>query len=381
MTDERLARATLTRLVEPGDPQIARLLQRLSASTLLDELDDQLPGLGAEVTARAERVDAERDLALAERRGIRFVIPGDAEWPPWLGDLDRLSNAAHRYIGAPIGLWVRGPLRLSDLAPSVAVVGSRDSTTYGEAVAREIGAGLARAGRCTVSGAAYGIDQAAHRGALAMEGPTVAVLACGVDRAYPSAHRDMIELIAEVGAVVSEVPPGTAPMRLRFLSRNRLIAALTCGTVVVEAAVRSGALSTANFASGLSRQVMGVPGPVTSALSEGVHQRIVQGVASLVTGASDVLELVGAAGEHLQEVKRGAETPRDRLSGLERRVLDAVPVHRAAPAPAIARTAGLSHEQVEGALRELHGLQFVARDAAGWRLDGQATLDLPGLGG
>jgi DNA processing protein len=378
MMDERVARAALTRLVEPGEPRVVRLLARLGVAGLLAELTDELGELGHEVAGRAARLDAERDLEQAERRGIRFLIPGDAEWPASLDDLAHLPRD-HRYLGVPIGLWVRGPLRLIELSRAVAVVGSRDSTTYGEAVAREIGAGVARAGHCVISGAAFGIDQAAHRGALAVEGSTVAMLACGVDRAYPSAHRELLDLIGRVGAVVSEVPPGTAPTRLRFLARNRVIAALSAGTVVVEAAVRSGALNTARYATGLSRPLMGVPGPVTSAQSEGVHQQITQGAASLVTGASDVLEVVAAAGEHLQEPKRGPETPRDRLGPLERRVLEAVPVHRSAGAEAIATTAGLAVGRTRFALTGLAGQGYVAAVGEGWRLVAQSRLDLPGI--
>ena len=172
-------------------------------------------------------------------------------------------------MASPIGLWVRGPLRLDELADSVAVVGSRSATTYGEDVARELGAGLARAGDCLVSGAAFGIDQAAHRGALAVGGPSVAVLACGVDRAYPAAHRDLIDHLAPAGAVVSELPPGCAPLRMRFLARNRIIAALTRGTVLVEAALRSGALNTAGWADSLS--------PPADGRARAGHQRPVAG--------------------------------------------------------------------------------------------------------
>lgn len=379
MTDERIARAALTRLVEPGEPRVVRLVAQLGVTGLLAELTDELGALGEEVAGRAARLDVERDLERAARLGIRFVIPGDDEWPTCVDDLAHLSDE-HRYRGAPLGLWVRGPLRLTDLAGAVAVVGSRDSTTYGEAVAREIGAGVARAGRCVVSGAAFGIDQAAHRGALAADGSTVAVLACGVDRAYPSAHRELIDLIAKRGAVVSEVPPGTAPTRLRFLSRNRIIAALSTGTVVVEAAVRSGALSTATYAVGLSRPLMGVPGPVTSAQSEGVHQRITRGAASLVTCAADVLEVVGAAGEHLQAHKRAPETPRDRLASIERRVLEAVPVRRSAGVEAIAATAGVAVDRARRALSGLSEQGFVTAAGSGWRLEGRSGLDLPEIG-
>ncbi len=378
--DDRVARAALTRLVEPGEPRVMRLLAQLGVAGLLAELTDQLGHLGQEVAGRAARLDAERDLELAARQGIRFVIPGDDEWPASLDDLAHLSRD-HRYLGVPIGLWVRGPLRLTDLTRAVAVVGSRDSTTYGEAVAREIGAGVARAGHGVISGAAFGIDQAAHRGALAVEGSTVAVLACGVDRAYPSAHRELLDLVARVGAVVSEVPPGAAPTRLRFLARNRVIAALSTGTVVVEAAVRSGALNTARYAAGLSRALMGVPGPVTSAQSEGVHQQIVRGAASLVTGAKDVLEVVGAAGEHLQAPARAAETPRDRLGPVDRRVLEAVPVSRAAALEAIATTAGVGVGRTRDALSALAAEGFVAEAGGGWRLDRRSRLDLPRIRG
>ena len=161
--------------------------------------------------------------------------------------------------------------RLDELVDrSVAIVGSRASTAYGEHVAGELGHQLAERGWTVVSGGAFGIDAAAHRGALAAEAPTVAVLACGVDRPYPAAHGALLHRIAETGLLVSEWPPGAAPHRHRFLVRNRLIAALTRGTVVVEAAARSGAQATARRARKLGRQVLVVPGPVTSAMSVGL---------------------------------------------------------------------------------------------------------------
>ena len=266
--------------------------------------------LSRDARPRLDRLDPARELEQAAARGIRFVIPSDDEWPHQLDDLAH-SPPVQTMGGPPLGLWVRGPLRLNEIGGAVSVVGSRAATTYGETVAREIGAGLARAGRCVVSGAAFGIDQAAHRGALALDGASVAVLACGVDRAYPAAHRDLLEHLAAVGAVVSELPPGCAPLRMRFLARNRIIAALTRGTVLVEAAIRSGALNTASWATSLSRPLMGVPGPVTSAQSQGVHLRVTEGAAVLVTGPGDVLEVVGDAGQHLQEPPRAAEHPRD----------------------------------------------------------------------
>jgi DNA processing protein len=250
----------------------------------------------------------------------------------------------------------------------VAVVGSRSATTYGADVAAELAGVLARESWTVVSGAAVGIDQAAHRGALANRGPTVAVLACGADRAYPSAHRSLIDYIADVGLVVSEAPPGGAPTRIRFLARNRVIAALSRGAVVVEAAVRSGALNTASWASGLGRVVMGVPGPVTSAPSTGVHQLIRTRDALLVTSGEEVLEAVGPIGALALPDPREPEGPRDRLGPRARQVLDAVPVHRAADAGSIARTAGVARRRTTETLAELHRAGLVEHSLGRWRL-------------
>lgn len=367
--DERLARAALTRLTEPADLRVGRALAQVGALRLYDDIVAQRAqdGLGADAAVRLDSVDPARELEHAERRGIRFVIPGDAEWPTQLDDLAH-AEPVSELGGVPIGLWVRGPVRLDQLADSTAIVGSRTSTTYGEHVAREIAAGVARVGHCVVSGAAFGIDQAAHRGALALEQPSVAVLACGVDRPYPTAHRSLIEHMAQVGAVVSELPLGCAPLKVRFLARNRLIAGLTRGTVLVEAAIRSGALNTAGWAESLSRPVMGVPGAVTSAQSQGVHHWIRRGAASLVTGPDDVLEVVGGIGSHLLEPPREAERPRDRLTRRHHRVLEAVPVHQPAALASIAATAGVGLLEVQTALTYLASRGFVVRAGAGWRL-------------
>jgi DNA processing protein len=176
------------------------------------------------------------------------------------------------------------------------VVGARAATTYGCDVASSIAYELAERGVVVVSGAAYGIDGAAHRAALAAGGTTVAVLSSGVDRAYPVGHEALLERIAAQGAVVSEAPPGRHPSRARFLTRNRIIAAMSAGVVVVEAALRSGALNTAHWATQLSTHVMAVPGPVTSAMSAGPHRAVIDRGASLVTDAADVLELVSPVG-------------------------------------------------------------------------------------
>lgn len=368
---ERLARVALSRAGEPGDLRLTRLVADLGAATVLAELTS--PGSrdpsGADLAERLGSIDPVRELERAALLGIRFVVPGDAEWPESLGDLAQGQEVQGRG-GVPLGLWARGPVPLRELTTGVAMVGSRSATTYGAAVAGDIAAAVARAGLPVISGAAFGIDQAAHRGAIAAGGTTAAVLACGVDRPYPTAHRRLLDHIGETGVIVSEAPPGCAPTRVRFLSRNRLIAALAAGTVVVEAAIRSGALNTANWTGQLNRPLMGVPGPVSSAPSQGVHQCIRSGAAVLVTSGADVLELVGAAGEHLVEVPREPPRAWDRLSLRDQQVLDAVPVAQWAPAHSVARSAGIAVLEVMSALTRLSGAGLVTRSPAGWRLAG-----------
>lgn len=368
-TAERLARAALSRFSEPGDPRLSSLVAELGAVPVHEHLlaERDLGGLLTEMAARLAATEPERDLAQADRLGIRFVIPTDDEWPVQVDDLVS-AEPVQNVGGPPLGLWVKGPLRLDAMGKSVSIVGSRSATTYGADVAAEIGAVVARSGVAVISGAAFGIDQAAHRGALAAGGPSVAVLACGVDRAYPAAHKSLLDHLGSECAVVSELAPGCSPTRLRFLSRNRVIAALTRGTLVVEAAVRSGALNTANWASRLNRTLLGVPGPVTSAPSQGVHQLIRSGAATLVTSGAEVLEMVGSAGDHLVEVARGAERPRDRLSVRDQQVLDAVPVATGARADSIARTAGLGLVEVRSALSRLQRGGLVEESLHGWRL-------------
>ena len=202
----------------------------------------------------------------------------------------------------------------------------------------------------------------------------MAVLASGADRPYPTAHREMINYIAEHGAVVSEMPPGYAPMRNRFLSRNRVIAALACGTLVVEAAARSGALNTAGWAGRLMRPLMATPGPVGSGTSHGTHDLTRNGGAVLVTGVDDVLEQLSSVGEHYAPSPRGEEKARDRLSHLQSRVLDAVPVHSPASVEAIANTASLAVQVTAHELDELLDQGFVDLGEAGWRLAERARL-------
>lgn len=367
--EERLARLALSLVREPGDLWLTTSVTEVGGVALHDHL------LGArhlrdnlrELATRLAQVDPEQELARAGRLGLRFVIPGDDEWPAQVGDLEH-ADPLDTMGGTPIGLWVRGPVRLDEVARSVAVVGARSATTYGADVSAEIASAVARDGWVVVSGGAFGIDVAAHRGALAAGGTTVAVLACGADRVYPQAHAEILEHIAEHGAVVSESPPGHAPFKARFLARNRLIAALTRGTVVVEAARRSGALNTATWAARLHRPLMGVPGPVTSAPSEGVHRMLRSGQATVVTSGQDVLEVVGGAGEHLAPEPRAPARAHDGLTPRLRHVLEAVPSVRPAPADSISRTAGVRLEHTQAALTELAGRGLVAPVGQGWRL-------------
>jgi DNA processing protein len=365
---DRVARAALSRLSEPGDLRVAAAVAESGAEEVYAAVRAgcDFRGVHPDLAVRLGDLDPQRDLDVAAAKGIRFVCPGDPEWPPALDDLDH-AEALNGRGGAPLGLWVRGPARLADAcAAAVAVVGSRSATTYGGGVAADLAGRLAGQGVTVISGAAFGIDQSAHRGALAARGLTLAVLACGVDRAYPSAHRSLIDYVAETGAVVSEVPPGCAPTKVRFLSRNRLIAALAQGTVVVEAAVRSGALNTANWTERLHRVVMGVPGPVTSAPSEGVHELIRQG-AMLVTRAEDVLELVAPLGTHLTAPPRAPVTAEDLLDAEHKCVLDAVPVCRPAGLTSIARAAGLQERRAAAAVARLAERGLVERLQEGWR--------------
>lgn len=254
-------------------------------------------------------------MAAAESAGLRWVVPGDPEWPAGVADLDHAEPIAGTG-GAPLGLWLRGEGRLDELlGASVAIVGARACTTYGAEVAGDIAADCADVGVTVVSGAAFGIDAQAHRGALSVQGPTVAVLACGADLDYPRAHTALLHRVAETGVIVSEYPPRSPAQRHRFLARNRLIAAMTHGTVVVEAAVRSGSLNTMHWADQLGRTSMAVPGPVTSQASGGTHRAIRDGKAVMVRDGSDVVEEI--LGVPLVELADGP-------APVARRILDVV---------------------------------------------------------
>lgn len=374
---ERIARAALSAAVEPPGERVARHVidygPEASLAALRKGAGEKLDPDGR-VHRLLDGVDGQALLASASELGIRFVCPEDPEWPLVLDGL-AFQVGSEKWVTPPLGLWVRGDADLAALAPrSVAVVGARAATDYGRRVATEMAAELASRGWTVVSGAAYGIDGAAHRGALAVSGTTVAILACGADVAYPRGHTDLLDRILDGGLIVSELPPGTRPSRPRFIARNRLIAAMTRGTVVVEAAVRSGALSTATWATKLNRPLAAVPGPVTSAMSAGAH-KLIREAAVLVNDAAEVADVVGDLGVDAAEEKRAPDSAFDRLDPTARDVYEAIPARAIVTADQLCAETGLSVPACLAALGRLAAGSLVVRSDGGWRLarTGRAT--------
>jgi len=380
MTPRRRARLALSILCEPGDPRLPGLLTAHTPAQIVDAIrTDQRLGPDpwpASWTHRSQSLD--RRLArverLADAAGLRWIVPGDRTWPDGLDDLDHVEPL-HGATGAPLGLWIRGVGNLAKLtASSVAVVGARDCTPYGAEAASEIAADAAAAGVTVVSGAAFGIDASAHRGALAMGRATVAVLACDAGTDYPRAHAALLSRIAEGGLIVSEQPPGQVPTKARFLSRNRLIAGLAGGTVVVEARRRSGSLNTLHWADRLGRPTMAVPGPVTSQQSGGTHQAVRDGKAVLVTGGPDVLSELAGIGVAEPEQVAAPATEFDHLPPPAQRALDALAWNGATSARDVAASADLGPHDVAKALALLARRGLAERTSDGWVLVRRADL-------
>ena len=374
----RAARLALSCVVDGGDLSLTAAVDRQGAPATWAQLVDG--GFGDPLAQRAAAFDGELAARQAAAAAARFVVPDDDEWPEPLDDL-RHCAPVQRRGGVPFGLWLRGPGHLPDLVDrSAAIVGSRAATSYGAGVATDLAAELAERGVTVVSGGAYGIDAAAHRGALAVGGPTLCVVANGVDMAYPAGNARLFDTLAKDHLLVSELPPGARPTRMRFLARNRLIAALSRGTVVVEAALRSGARNTASWAVECSRQVMAVPGPVHSVMSAAPHLMIRDGQATLVTSAGDVLELISELGQCTVAVPQGGSRPTDQLDEVRLAVFEAVPARRRASVAAVAMTAGVSVPECLGHLGALEAAGLVDGTAVGWRaLVPAAAPALPGL--
>lgn len=371
----QLAWAYLSRVVEGPSGPLAALVAAVGPEDAARAVRERSLPEALEVATRARReVDcAAHDLRAVAGVGGRLVTPDDAEWPGWRMHVFAVSGggaAVHGVdpVGAPpIALWVRGAARLDGLLHrALAVVGTRAATAYGEQATAEIAGDLAAGGWTVVSGGAYGIDGCAHRAALAVGAPTVAVLACGVDRAYPAGHARLLEQVARTGLVVSEYPPGTAPMRFRFLARNRLVAGLTDGTLVVEAGLRSGARNTVRWARQFGKPTLAVPGPIFSAASVGCHLMVTTGEARLVVGADAVEEVVGPVGSLPLAPDTAAADGSDALRGARKRVYEALPASGSSSAPEVSVAAGLPVEVVEVALVELAAAGFAAPDESGW---------------
>ncbi|MBN9152398.1 MULTISPECIES: DNA-processing protein DprA [Microbacterium] len=293
---ERMARIVLSMIAEPDDPITGYILARYGgvAALGLAESDRDVTGLPrADVLLWRERLRARiapdlLDRAVgAQQQGFDTLIPADRGWPAGMDDLgDRV----------PYVLWTKGASSFltAALSDRVSITGARAASGYGEHVTRELATGLADEQRVVVAGGAYGIEGAAHRAVLAAAGQPIAVLAAGLDRRYPAGHGDLLDRVGDAGLLVSELPPGTAPTKHRFEARNRLMAALSGAVVIPEAGVRSGSFTTVRDARSLGRAVGAVPGPVTSVASAGPNELIKQGLASVVTQASDVIALLEA---------------------------------------------------------------------------------------
>ncbi len=290
--DERTARVALAAMLEPDDSVTGRLVAAVGAveavrlAAGIGAFPKKVDAVEGELWRKkvAPRLDAHtvaRALSETDRLGLRIIVPGESDWPGSLKDLgDR----------APAVLWVRGAgsFLTAPLHDRVTITGARAATGYGEHIAVELASDLARTERIVVAGGAYGIDRAAHSAALAAGGQTIAVLTGGLDRLYPAGNHELLERIGDVGLLVSEMAPGAAPTKWRFLARNRILGAISGATVIVEAGYRSGSLNVAARAAQIGRPVGAVPGPVTSAASSGTHRLLREGIASLITDASDV---------------------------------------------------------------------------------------------
>jgi len=390
-----IARAYLSRVSEPACIPVWDLVRRCgpvaAAAAIRDGAVDRY--VEAATQARRDSVDPVADLEAAERYGIELVVPESDRWPHFaFAALERTGLArAERYhhgertpsesgeLMPPLALWARGRLELASVGVrSAGIVGSRAATAYGEHVTAELGYGLATREVTVVSGGAYGIDAAAHRAALAAGGPTVLVSAGGLDRPYPPGNAALYERVAESGLLLSESPPGCAPQRRRFLTRNRLIAALSTGTVVVEAAARSGAMNTAKHCVGLGRPLMAVPGPVTSPMSAGCHTLLGRDAAPalLVTSSDDVLGVVGGVGEGPPPIRDcdpklpagDRRVALDQLDATARRVFEGLLVRRFARPDEIAARSGVSPLEVIRALPTLDLAGLLETGDAGYRV-------------
>ena len=370
MTDEHRAWAYLSRVAEPPCHAVAAYVAAVGPVEAAARIKkgDVAPDVARPTHARRDIDCAAEDLGVLARLGGRLITPDDPDWPQLAFTSFNGVAVRDRPAGRPpMALWVIGEESLVDVTErACSIVGTRAATSYGEHQAADLAAGLADRAVAVVSGGAFGIDGVAHRATLGADGVTVAVLAGGIDVPYPSAHVALLRRIGERGLLVSEYPPGVRPARYRFLTRNRLVAALSGSTVVVEAGLRSGAASTAAWAEALGRPVCAYPGPVTSSASAGCHVLIRNG-AFLVTRVEEVVEMVGAAGEIAPEPDRPS-TPLDGLTDAELRAYEALPRRAARTIDQIAVAAGVPPTELLGPLATLELAGLVLRRDGEWRL-------------
>jgi DNA processing protein len=334
------------------------LLERFgSPAAVLAAAKDELqtvegigPTIAARIAAARDEIDAEFELQLAAEHGVDVLTDADADYPRPL-----------RHIHDPPGvLFRRGDPNLQDEL-AVAMVGTRHATRYGIAQTERLAGSLARTGFTVVSGLARGIDAAAHRGALAAGGRTIAVLASGLLEIYPPEHRKLADDVAASGCLLSEAPPRMPPISGAFPQRNRIISGLCLGTIIVEAPDRSGALITARHAYEQGREVFAVPGPVDSRMSRGCHALIKDG-AKLVETIDDVLAELGPLADRIERddgttVERPAELT---LNDVEQQVLAAIE-HSPISIDAVAAASGLAIHRVLATISALEMRRLIRR--------------------
>lgn len=375
---EIFASLVWTRVIEPGDAVASQLIAALGAAGALQAVIDgegveqlrarlsvisdtsgspedaiRAATLTAALARWRPRLNLEqtlRDVEIAQQLGFSFLSPQAAQWPKRLHDLEHHM---------PVGLWYRGDIGALQ-AKALAVVGARASSSYGEVVTRQLITDVVKRSVTIISGGAYGIDAVAHQAALASEAQTIALLAGGLDRLYPSGNTELLNRVARTGLLCSEVAPGTSPSKWRFLQRNRLIAALADAVLVTEAGHRSGSLNTAGHAAQLGRPLGAVPGPITSSGSSGCHRLLREYDAACIRNAQDVMELL-----QLEDGEQ-AEVGGYEYTSMQRRVCDATSSRTVRDAESIASLAGISVTDTSRTLAELQLLGAVMRRASGW---------------
>lgn len=384
--DERLrAWAYLSRVFEGPSRDLQGLLESENGDVekIAYAIRHQEQWLGpviGETSSRYSWDRVEEDLQVIASLGGRLITPDCPEWPSDLfasafgfaasGSSPHIRSYQSDAV-APHALWLVGENLTALTAQAVAVVGTRAVSTYGTAVTRDIVGGLVAHQWSIVSGGAMGVDTVAHAEALRCGGRTVAVAACGVDRNYPARNKALFKhIVSSGGALVSEYPPGVPPHRHRFLTRNRLVASLSSGVVVVEAGWRSGALNTLSWASGLGRVAMAVPGPVTNQGSVGCHERIRNKEAEMICNADEVRALVsvmGAVDPTLDLELQFAASPLQALTRNEMRVYDGVG-KKPTSTSTIAVSAGLPMPLCMHILIHLEKQGLVTRVGSGWQV-------------